>query len=333
MQLHTAVIPPGAIKEVAFLNGREIKAVDRDDDRTAVNEAFTLSSDLPADPQAPVPPAAVLTGNYNQPLEERQPLEIRVTQLDINLLRGQPIAGPNAAAGEWLLPNSGIVYASRDDALPDRSYRNGDPEQSKRVSGSDSRLDPTRKPNGIMLINGLFLFRGTGNTPGTVSSVAEVVKEKGLTLVSNLPVYIKGNFNPHGQNAPATPTAPATFTPVEEFTDIVAQTWGNFYTRNTLNPSFACRAGDPRLPSCTGDYWRPATVLADAVTLLSGSYRFGFRNEGDFDLRNNAGADAVLRRRQRGFFNNNFVTNGLSSGAFADDGNLIGMVWVVARRR
>jgi hypothetical protein len=161
----TGVIPPGAIKEVAFLNGREIKAVDRDDDRTAVNEAFTLSSDLPADPQAPVPPAAVLTGNYNQPLEERQPLEIRVTQLDINLLRGQPIAGPNAAAGEWLLPNSGIVYASRDDALPDRSYRNGDPEQSKRVSGSDSRLDPTRKPNGIMLINGLFLFRGTGNTP------------------------------------------------------------------------------------------------------------------------------------------------------------------------
>ena len=65
-------------------------------------------------------------------------------------------------------------------------------------------------------------------------------------------------------------------------------------------------------------------MLADAVTLLSEGYRFGFRNEGDFDLRNNAGADAVLRRRQRGFFNNNFVTNGLSSGAFADDGNLVG---------
>jgi len=104
----------------------------------------------------------------------------------------------------------------------------------------------------------------------------------------------------------------------------VNQTWGNFYSRDKLNPSFACRAGDPRLPSCTGDYWRPATVLADAVTLLSDGYRFGFRNEGDFDLRNNAGADAVLRRRQRGFFNNNFVTNGLSSGVFADDGNLVG---------
>ena len=312
-----AVIPPGAIKEVAFLNAREIKAVDRNDETTAVNEAFTLSSPLPGDPQA-----AVLTGNYNQSLEERQPLEIRVTQLDLGLLRGQTVAG--SAAGEWLLPNSGIVYASRDDALPDRSNRNADPEQSKRLSGSDSRLDPTRRPNGIMLINGQFLFRGTGNTPAPVSSVADVVIEKGLTLVSNLPVYIKGDFNPHGQNAPATPAAPAAFTAVEEFTDIVAANWGNFYTRSTLNPSFACRAGDPRLPNCTGDYWRPATVLADAVTLLSGSYRFGFRNEGDFDLRNNAGADAVLRRRQRGFFNNNFVTNGLSSGAFADDGNLIG---------
>ena len=310
-----AQIPHGAIQEVAFLNAREIKAVDRDDQTTPVNEAFTLSSPLPLPPN---PQAAVLTGNYNQPLEERQPLEIRATQLNIGLLRGKPFG-----AGEWLLPNSGIVYASRDDALPDRSNRSNDPQQSKRLSPADSRLDPTRKPNGIMLVNGQFLFRGTGNTPAAVTSVAEVVREKGLTLVSNLPVYIKGQFNPHGQNAPAIPPAASIFTPVEEFTDIVTANWGNFYTRNTLNPNFACRAGDPRLPNCTGDYWRPATVLADAVTLLSDSFRFGFRNEGDFDLRNNAGADAVLRRRQRGFFNNNFVTNGLSSGAFLPSGNLV----------
>jgi hypothetical protein len=329
-----ALIPPGAIQEVAFLNAREIKAIDRDDATTSVNEAFTLSSPLPADPQAPVTPSAVLTGNYNQPLEERQPLEIRVTQLNIGMLRGQTFTGPNTTApAEWLLPNSGIVYASRDDALPDRSYRAAststpiglDEAASKRLSPSDSRLDPTRKPNGIMLINGQFLFRGAGNTPAAATSVSDVVREKGLTLVSNLPVYIRGQFNPHGRNAPATPPATSTFTEVEEFTTTVSPSWDNFYTnRDTLDPNFACRAGDPRLPNCGGDYWRPATVLADAVTLLSGNYRFGFRNEGDFDLRNNAGADAVLRRRQRGFFNNNFVTNGLSSGAFADDGNLIG---------
>ncbi len=116
-----ALIPDGAIQEVAFVNGREVKAIDRDNQTTIVNEAFTLSSPLPQ--PAPAPQAAQLTGNYNQPLEEREALEIRATQLNINVLRGTNIAGPNATVTEWLLPNSGIIYASRDDALPDRSAR------------------------------------------------------------------------------------------------------------------------------------------------------------------------------------------------------------------
>ena len=319
------LIPHGAIQEVAFLNGREIKAIERDDiDTPNVNEAFTLSGTLPLTPQT------TLGVNYNQPLEEREPLEIRATQLDVRALRGNR---PQGSTTEWLLPNSGIIYASRDDALPDRSARSLNPTDglfdeatSKRVSPSDSLLDPSRKPNGIFLINGNYLFRG-GATPTRVTSVAEVVKEKGLTLVSNLPVYIQGEFNTHGRrNTTPVNVPPAPFEEVEEFKAIVNPTWGNFYQRtnagNGLNPNFACRAGDPRLPTCEGDFWRPANVLADAVTLLSARYRFGFRNEGDFDLRNNAGAEAVLRRRQRGFFNNNFVTNGLSSGAFLANGNL-----------
>ena len=74
----TAVLSPGlipnpdptqaVIKEVAFLNAREIKAIDRDDWSTGnVNEAFTLSSPLTGPiipgPQRP----ANLTGNYNLP--------------------------------------------------------------------------------------------------------------------------------------------------------------------------------------------------------------------------------------------------------------------------
>jgi len=316
----TALIPDGAIQEVAFINGREVKAVDRDDPRTIVNEAFTLSSPIGTAPQA-----AQLTGNYNQPLEEREPLEIRATQLDLNQLRSSPAPAipPNGPATEFLLPNSGIIYASRDDALPDRSSRTGDPVQDKTLSPGDYLLDPTRKPNGILLINGQQLFRG-GATPTTPANLNAVVIEKGLTLVSNLPAYIKGTFNLHGNIPPANPMNPTpAFTEVEEFRDLVTNpSWGNFYTRDGLNPSFACRQGDPRLPDCQGDFWRPATVLADAVTLLSQNYRFGFRNEGDFDLRNNAGAAAVLPRRQQGFFNNNFVTNGLSSGAFLANGNL-----------
>jgi hypothetical protein len=309
-----ARIPHGAIQEVAFLNGREIKAIDRDDPTTIVNEAFTINTDGPVN----------LTGNYNQPLEERQPLEIRATQLNMEALRGKPISGTNASS-EWLLPNSGIIYASRDDSLPDLSSRSADALTNKRLSPSDYLLDPTRKANGIVLIKGQALFRG-GAAPTKPPSLNDLVKEKGLTLVSNVPTYIKGNFNLHGNVPPVKPgDPPLPFKAVEEFIDTVTlPDWKNFYTRDKkLNPDFACRAGDPRLPDCGGDYWRQANLLADSLTLLSENYRFGFRNEGDFDLRNNAGAAAVLPRRQQGFFNNNFVTNGLSSGTFLKaDGNL-----------
>jgi len=301
-------IPHGAIQEVAFLNGREIKAIDRDDQDTKnVNEAFTLSSPLTGTNKV-----AKLTGNYNLPLEERQPLEIRATQIDLNVLRGTKFGD------EYLLPDSGIIYASRDDALPDRSFRPGlatggiDESRSATVSPTDSLLDPTRKPNGILLINGKELGRASGD-PATV---ADVVREKGLTLASNLPVYVKGDFNPHVN---------------EEFNQKVAD-WSTFYDRggndpiNQLNKNFACRPNDPRLGGkCTSaDTWRPANILSDSVNLLSTNYRFGFRNEGDFDLRNNAGAAAVTPRKQQGFYSNNFVTNGLSSGAFkATSGALV----------
>ncbi|NQE32831.1 hormogonium polysaccharide biosynthesis protein HpsA [Microcoleus asticus] len=299
-------IPPGAIQEVAFLNAREVKAIDRDDPNTPnVNEAFTLSSPLTTIGTAK---PANLTGYYNQPLEERQPLEIRATQIDLGELRKL-----NPTVGEPLLPYSGIIYASRDDALPDRSKRDSDESISARVSPTDSLLDPTRKPNGILLVNGRQLAR----IPSLPPTIANVVMEKGLTLASNLPVYIKGEFNLHTQHEFKAPSQ-------EQFKTIAD--WDKFYTRNKndLNKNFACRPNDPRLNGkcTTGDDWRPANILADAVTLLSNNYRFGFRNEGDFDLRNNAGAAAVLPRRQQGFFNNNFVTNGLSSGSFSTNGNL-----------
>jgi len=295
------IVPHGAIQEVAFLNAREIKAIDRDDLGTKVNEAFTLTSVTTANE------AAQLTGNYNLPLEERQPLEIRATQIDLDVLRRTKLG-----TDEYLLPNSGIIYATRDDALPDRSHRPAivggglDESTSATVSPTDSLLDPTRKPNGILLVNGEKLSRD----PGKSTTVADVVKEKGLTLASNLPVYIKGTFNPHSG---------------EEFTEAVGD-WSTFYDRKNLNSNFGCRPKDPRLNGkcTTGDSWRPANILSDSVNFLSANYRFGFRNEGDFDLRNNAGAAAVLPRKEQGFYSNNFVTNGLSSGAFnATSGQLV----------
>ncbi|ABG53128.1 conserved hypothetical protein [Trichodesmium erythraeum IMS101] len=346
-------IADGVIKEVTLLDARQIKAIHADNVSTPnVDETFTLNSTL-AEP-------AQLKAEYNLPLEERQPLEIRLTQLDLGQMRNQSISSFGSAIPsevstglkkEYLLPYSGIIYASRDDALPDRSDRSQnsegtgiDEDRTKALSPTDYKLDPTRRPNGIMLINGERLARNDNNNDGQnddgVKKLSDVVKEKGLTLVTNLPVYIKGNFNLHTQ---------------EEFNDELTSNWSNFYTRtkNKINPNFACRPGDPRLPKCTqGDSWRPATVVSDAITLLSEGFRTGFRDEGDFDLRNNAGSPLKVgypvggpfdetalnfdldgdrqntntnvsasdvtvagARMLNGFYENNFVTNGLSSGA------------------
>ncbi|OYD96678.1 hypothetical protein CDG76_07860 [Nostoc sp. 'Peltigera membranacea cyanobiont' 210A] len=262
----TTYIPDGAIKEITFLDARQIKAIDK---------------------------GGTLTGNYNLEVEQRQPLEIRATTIDLGLLRTQAIGTASVASdNEYLLPNSGIIYASRDDAQKDRSN-----PTSENISASDYNLDPERRPNAIMLINGSNLSRQTDYR----------AQEKGLILATELPVYVKGDFNLHTKQEFKTPDllpAPS------------AATYDTkFYTRAAANRDrdFACRPNDPRLlPNCTtGETWRPASVIADAVTLLSGNFREGFRNEGDYDLRNNQGSDpnVVLSRLKVGFWNNNFLTS------------------------
>ncbi len=224
------VIPHGAIREIAFLDARQIKAIDKPDTNS--------------------------TTTYNQDVELRQPLEIRSTVLDLDLLRKKSIG-----TGEFLFPNSGIIYATRDDALPDQS------NLTSLLSATDFTLDPKRRPNGIMLINGSDISRNSTYKP----------EEKGLILATNLPVYIKGDFNRHSQ---------------QEFTNNLKDDWSNFYSltgtqsRNVLNTDFACRSG--QFTGCNnGETWRPATVIADAITILSSNFTEGFRNEGDYDLRDN----------------------------------------------
>ncbi|MEH1948343.1 MAG: hormogonium polysaccharide biosynthesis protein HpsA [Nostoc sp.] len=265
----TTYIPHGAITERAFLDARQIKAIDK---------------------------GGSLTGNYNLEVEQRQPLEIRATTIDLGLLCTRVDLNCTRAIGaasdhEYLLPNSGIIYASRDDAQKDRSD-----STSENVSASDYKLDPERRPNAIMLINGSNLSRETNYR----------AEEKGLILATELPVYVKGDFNLHTKQEFKTPD----LLPAPSASNYDTK----FYTRAAANrdPNFACRPSDPRLPNCTtGETWRPASVIADAVTLLSNSFREGFRDEGDYDLRNNQGSDPnlVLKRLKIGFWNNNFVTS------------------------
>ncbi|MCF3623323.1 hormogonium polysaccharide biosynthesis protein HpsA [Planktothrix agardhii 1801] len=337
----STVIPNMAIHERTLLDARQIKAVTKNNKATTVDETFTLSSPLSGGQEANLGDQP----KHDLPLEQRQPLEVRVTVLDLDKLRTTSYAekSTDGPSGEYLLPLSGLIYASREDALPDLSYRkpsNGkiDEFTQNLVSRTDYKLDPTRSPDGIMLINGSKLFRGT-------NSESNPTIERGLILATNNPVYVKGDFNLHTE---------------EEFTDARlgdADYWTKFYTRSTLSKVYGCRTINGK--DCTGiDEWRPATILADAINILSDNFREGYRNEGDFDLRNNAGNGVIgydfngdgikptdsikesdvkldlngdedqsdtipenevtikAARLLNGFYENNFVTNGLSSGAF-----------------
>ena len=280
-------VPHGAIKEVAFLDSRQVKSLHNLGlDNTKIAET---SADLTDD-------------KYTLPLEQRQPLEIRATEIDLELLKnsreiGTPTNNINNDPNndqEYLLPNSGIIYATRDDSLPDSSDSSTEPKTRELVSLTDFKLDSTRRPNAIRLINGSNIARKNFYR----------VAEKGLILATNLPTYIKGDFNLHKDPNPSSSTLR------EEFQDELEQSeWDDFYTRdNTPDLNFACRQYQPGCAD-SGDQWRPATIISDGQTLLSTNFLDGFRNQGDYDLNNNQGNSAVDARLKNGFWNNNFVTS------------------------
>jgi len=292
--------PNAAIKEASFLDGREVKQIG------LLNTGTSNISNIPN-----------ISTSSDLDLEQRRPLEIRVTDIDLGKLASTTINSTN----EYLLPYSGIIYASRDDASPDQSYRDASgniTSNTNLLSPTDFKLDPTRRPNGIRLINGQTLARNP-----TVNSNSYNAREKGLILISNLPAYIRDQFNSH-----LTSTSQLTniTSQIEEFIEKEPST--NFYNRSTLNNNFACRAGRNGCPNTGGDYWRPATVIADSMTLLSGNFVDGFRNSGDYDLNNNAGTPVVSTKSdlytsafvnnldpitksslKNGFWENSFVTS------------------------
>lgn len=350
-----SIIPHGAIQEVAFLDSKEVKGIQAVSNRGSLKSSADVANVGSDYDNA--------SNDYNLPIEERKPSEVRVTAINLDVLRKQQISFVNATVQgtsptpEFLLPNSGIIYASRDDALPDISDA-VDPNGAAKTlnvtaseiknSAVDYKLDPTRRANGIMLYNGRRL--GRRDDSNSFNNVTPGEAEKGLILVTNNPAYVWANKT-RSDGTVANANDPFTFNAhtQEEFDAALdlnpANPWTNFYNRGDNlgeeNPDFACRRNDPRLPACTtGDFWRPATIVSDAISFLSGSFRFGYRNEGDFELRNNQDEyayDAQYygynysfgvspydpyiplsnstrgKRKFNGFFDNNYVTNGLSS--------------------
>ena len=215
-------------------------------------------------------------------LNGRQVMALRVLNIDLDILRSRGAANVNnnqAANGESWLPNSGLIYAFREDAIREDgiarptaagvTYNMCD-EESELLNGASCRMDPRvprdppvndvsgvstkpvdfitdpdRRIHGFRLANGLRLGR-EGTTDG-------------MSFISDNPVYILGNFNDHTQ---------------EEFTeplDFADDNYANFYTRDVLNVAFA-RSDANNVNAANTDQWRPAEILADAITVLSGNY-------------------------------------------------------------
>ncbi|MEY3866952.1 MAG: hypothetical protein RLZZ338_843 [Cyanobacteriota bacterium] len=325
----SSIIPDGAIKEASFLDGREVKTVHRRNrtipDFTKTDAATkALILDWLRIGQVGDLRSNTVNDTYTLPLEQRQPLEIRVTELDLNLLRKKAIANTiNAGVDEYLLPNSGVIYATRDDALPDvssvddpTSDINTPSQKDLLVSSSDFKLDPSRRPNGIRLINGASLVRK--DDTNTYRDV-----ERGLILATNLPVYIRSQrlsgglegFNLHKNPDPSSTTL------IEEFTKQLITGTDFYFRSNTsgdpgFDKSFACRK-DQRGCSGNGDQWRASTIIADSISLQSSpsatagnvfGFWDGFRDNGDYDLNNNRDVDLWQTSLGTGYSATNFDT-------------------------
>ncbi|MFN8952809.1 MAG: hormogonium polysaccharide biosynthesis protein HpsA [Aphanizomenon sp.] len=215
---------------------------------TAANQTLTLSQKSTID--AAICALQILDGSisptntviphgaiFEVKVKDNESLTVSSTVLDLGQLKGKTI-GSATPSQEYLIPNSGIIYATRDDALADKTSIN---------------TNFTPRLNAIILTNGSDISRELNYRDA----------EKGLIVATNLPLYIKGDFNLHTK---------------EEFNTSLNDSWDNFYTRSDRNPNFACRPNDPKLKingvdSCpTGDKWRSAAVISDSITLLSNNY-------------------------------------------------------------
>lgn len=212
--------------------------------------------------------------------DAREAMSVRVLDIDLAMLQN----GTNISGTDLWLPVTGIVYAFREDsrredaiARPpittwenyESAWNSSDPPANRRMNAYtpvdppvnvangvspkpiDYYADPDRRPNGFRLQRGADLSRNP-DKQGI---------PRGLSFISDNPVYIKGNFNLHSTNG-------TTGNLLEEFSNRLNTTpatlWNNFYARNTAE-----RLAETNFSRLDNDTWRPSEILADAITLLS----------------------------------------------------------------
>jgi hypothetical protein len=195
----------------------------------------------------------------------REMMSVRTLDINLDLLRRTPYLG------DYWLPTSGIIYAFREDAVAENSIVRPDGGSMQGTGTAEARdakdpplstysistkpvdyyPDPDRRPNGFRLRQGAALWRGNSlSRPGD--------NGRGMSFISDNPVYIQGSFNLH-QN-------PGGSARLEEFqAPLLPDNFGpaEFYGRRNIDTNFA---------GLTTDQWRPTEILADAVTVLSDSF-------------------------------------------------------------
>ena len=115
----------------------------------------------------------------------------------------------------------------------------------------DFYADPDRRPHGFRLRNGSSLVRITA--PGRNTDPDD---ERGMSFVSDNPVYMMGDFNVHSTNGTRANL-------LHEFQTRLADNWNNFFTRTALDERFAQGATDT---------WRASEVVGDGISLMSDNF-------------------------------------------------------------
>ncbi|MBD2091369.1 hypothetical protein H6F67_16095 [Microcoleus sp. FACHB-1515] len=216
----------------------------------------------------------------------RELMGVRALDLDLDLMR----TSSRGLSDDFWLPKSGIIYAFREDAVSESSivrpavstwgacrtdtalenqpncrmntgspttdaYDSKDPPLNSTnlitPKPVDYYADPDRRPNGFRLRDGIQIDR-SGD------------QGRGMTFVSDNPVYIQGDFNWHQTSDGRL---------LEEFRERLLDNYSNFYQRREPELAFANSAP-------TGDLWRPAEILADAITILSRNFCDGSIQDG-----------------------------------------------------
>lgn len=231
----------------------------------------------------------------------REWLPARVLDIDLGMLRrfrpANQVAssGDNYAPNDVWLPVSGIVYAFREDATREDAIARpaSGSATNARVPGSETDPavtstgtrgistkpvdfipDPDRRPHGFRLRNGTQLKRHDD------MAIPDTDNVRGLSLFTDNPVYIMGNYNLHQTGSEDT-----VGTRLEEFLETLpdtgAYTEAQFYNRSTIDNRFA----DPNQ-----DRWRPSEILADAISILSDTFCDGSIMDGFMTAGNGSGA-------------------------------------------